>query len=279
MYKFLAIALTGIMLLLAGCSAPATTNTKRSLIEQLLIASVVERGMKSLDFSTCSGKKVAMDYTYLAPQTDKEFLQGYLEMHLSRNGLIVVKDRKQADLVAQLLCGVLATEQRRLLIGTPNLPVPVPDTGLSIVIPEIPLFSKLTRSCQGRFALNFIEAESSKHLFTVDSVDAYAFHTDWTVLLIPFATNNIPLFRGDYDLDRWDFKSNDEVSATTRLPADIPTYLIPAAKVRFVKEQLESRGKLPREKSEAAKPDVKPAVVKAAEKNTAPAGNQPAAKP
>lgn len=257
MMKNIVFAFGGVLLfLLAGCSAPETTNTKRSLIEQLLISSVVERGMKSMTFKDYAGKNVFMDYTYLAPQTDKEFLQGYVEMHLSRNGLIVVKDRKDADMVLQFLCGVLATEQRRILIGTPNLPIPVPDTGLSIVVPEIPIFSKLTRSSQGRFALNFIDAKDSKHLFTVDSVDAYAFHTDWTILLIPFASNNIPLFKGDYDIDRIGFKSQDEVSATTHLPADIPLNLIPDAKIEYLRKLQEEKDRKAGKKPQQTVPAV-----------------------
>ncbi len=234
-----------LLLLTAGCSTPNLTNTKRSLIEQLLISTVVERGVRSLDFSTLRGQRVFMDYTHLDPQTDKAFLQGYLELHLSRCGLIVVPERKDAQLVAQVLCGVLATDTRRILIGTPELPIPLPDTNMNFAIPEIPLFSKLTQSCQGRFALNFLDAATSEHRFTIDSIDSWAYHTDWVVLLIPFATHNLPLYNHPEELEL-EIRTHRENASSTRLPEDIPGELVSMDKKALYAEQQsrnESRAK------------------------------------
>ena len=86
-------------LICTACSTPTVTNTARNSVEEMLLSSVVERGISSIDFEAYAGKKVFMDYSNLAPQVDKEFLMAYIELHLSRFGIIVAKDAADADYV------------------------------------------------------------------------------------------------------------------------------------------------------------------------------------
>ena len=113
-----------LLLLLSGCATPWMTNTKRNAIEQYLISSVVERGISSTSFKDYRNKKVAMDYTYFDPQTDKQYTQGVLELRLAELGMIVVKKAEEADYIIQPLCGVLATDHSKIFLGTPSLRSP-----------------------------------------------------------------------------------------------------------------------------------------------------------
>ena len=62
-----------------------------------------------------------------------------------------VKERvKDADIIVQLVCPVLATNMAKLLVGSPSLPIPVPDTSVQIVIPEIAFFLNMERFFSGR---------------------------------------------------------------------------------------------------------------------------------
>ena len=190
---FSAVLTTGLLLsyMLTGCSAPWTTNTQRSAIEQLLLSDVIERGIAAADFHPYAGKKVFLDSTYLEPQTDKAYLLGVLAMKLAQDGLILTGEEKEADLLIQPLCGVLATDYDKILIGTPSLPVPVPDSSISLVIPEIALFQKYDRYGYGRFSFNILEARTRIPVTRLSGVTTQATYTDWIVLLIPFSTTNI----------------------------------------------------------------------------------------
>ncbi|MBE6379609.1 MAG: hypothetical protein E7047_01620 [Lentisphaerae bacterium] len=178
---------------LSGCSAPRVSETGRTAVEQFLLSTVVERGIGSVDFSQFSEKKVFVDYDYLESQVDKSYIKGVVEMRMAEQGLIVCRDIKEADYIVQVLCGVLATDTSKLMIGTPSLPIPIPDTSISVAIPEIPVFQKLTRSGFGRFSFNILEAPSRKPVKVIPGVEASTYYTNWTILLVPFKSYDMPL--------------------------------------------------------------------------------------
>ena len=180
-------------LICTACSTPSTTNTARDSVQEMLLSSVIERGVSSVDFESYAGKKVAMDYSNLAPQVDKEFLQAYIELHLARFGITVVKDAADADYTIKATSSVLATDMDKFLLGIPSLPIPIPWANLSIVIPEIPIIMRLKRSAWGRFFFNIVDAKTNAPVQVVDGAKSEAYHNNWVVLFIPFKTHRLPL--------------------------------------------------------------------------------------
>ena len=176
-----------------GCSTPRTSDTGRTAVEQFLISTVIENGIGYADFKEYSGKKIFIEYDYLAPQVDKAYVQGFFEMHLASQGLIVSRDPKNAEFIVQILCGVLATDANSIMIGTPVLLFPLPYTSLNIAIPEIPLFKKITRSGYGRFAFNILKAADRSPEKVISGIEASSSYTNWTILLIPFKSHDMPL--------------------------------------------------------------------------------------
>ena len=181
----------GVALSVCSCTTPWVTNTKRSAIEQYLVATTIERGIGSIDFSRYSGKKAYMNYEYFAPQSDKEYAQGLLEMQLSKANLIITRKKEEADIVIQPLCGVLATDYSKFLIGTPSLPIPLPNTDVSFAVPEIPLFSKYERNAYGRFAFNIYNAKTGKPLECISKINSSAVYKNWIIMLFPFSSHNM----------------------------------------------------------------------------------------
>lgn len=180
-------------LLAAGCADPNITNTSRSAIEQMLISSVVERSIGGVNVEEFKGRKVCMDYANLAPQVDKAYVQGFVELHFSQAGAIVLKDEKEADVVVQVISGALATDSNKFMIGTPQLPIPLPNTDLSFAIPEIPLFKRIVRSGYGKFSLVMLEAKTRQPLRVVSNIISKSEYVNWTILLIPFASRDIDM--------------------------------------------------------------------------------------
>ena len=181
------------MFLMFGCSTPRTSDTGRTAVEQFLISTVIENGIGYADFKPYSGKKIFIEYDYLATQVDKSYVQGVFEMHLAQQGLLVCRDSKSADYIVQIICGVLATDAHSIMLGTPALPIPLPETSLNIAIPEIPLFKKLTRSGYGRFAFNILNAKDRSPVKVINGIEASTSYTNWTILLIPFKSHDMPL--------------------------------------------------------------------------------------
>ncbi|MBR2356878.1 MAG: hypothetical protein IKA65_02455 [Lentisphaeria bacterium] len=178
---------------MSGCSSPRTSDTGRTAVEQFLISTVIENGIGYADFKPYKGKKIFIEYDYLAPQVDKPYVQGIFEMHLAENGLLVCRDAKSAEYIVQILCGVLATDANTIMIGTPSLPIPLPDTSINVAIPEIPLFKKLTRSGYGKFAFNVLKAKDRAPVKVINGIEASTSYTNWTILLIPFKSHDMPL--------------------------------------------------------------------------------------
>lgn len=196
MKKF-ALSILGVIViacvLACGCSSPRTSDTGRTAVEQFLLSTVVENGIGFADFKPYAGKKIFIEYDYLAPQTDKPYVQGIFEMHLARQGLIVCRDAKAADYIVQILCGVLATDSHNFMIGTPVLPIPIPDTSINLAIPEIPLFKKLTRSGYGKFSFNILNAKDRSPERVINNIESSSSYTNWTILLLPFKSHDMPL--------------------------------------------------------------------------------------
>ena len=180
-------------LVCTACSTPNATNTARNSVEEMLISAVVERGISSIDFESYAGKKVVMDYSNLAPQVDKEFLQAYIELHLARYGIIVVKDAADADYTFKATSSVLATDMDKLLLGIPSLPIPIPWVNLSIVIPEIPIIMRLKRSAWGRFFFNITDAKTNAPVQIVDGAKSEASYNNWVIFFFPFKSHDLPL--------------------------------------------------------------------------------------
>ena len=188
------ILLFATMILLGtACSTPHTTNTAVSAVEEGLTCAAVEQALDKADISKYKGKTVFMDYSYLSPQVQKNLCMAYMEKRCAENEMIVSKDAEKADVIFQLYCGVLATDIDKFLFGTPPLPIPVPDTDLSIVIPEISLFSKYCRSAYARFYLTVKDAKTQKPLETITELNAHTQYVNWVILLIPFKTHSTDL--------------------------------------------------------------------------------------
>ena len=193
MKKAILFAAVAVSLVITGCTAPWTTNTPRSAIEQYLLAITIERMTENAGLEKYKGKKIFFDYNYLATQTDKEYVKGRLEMEVSKYGCLIVAKQEEADVMIQPLCGVLATDFDTFLIGTPPLPIPVAYTDLNIVIPEIPIFKLYNRRAHGRMAFNIFDAKTRKCIDTIPFVNASTFYKNWIILLIPFRTYNFSM--------------------------------------------------------------------------------------
>ncbi len=193
MKRVILFAAMALSLLITGCTTPWVTNTARSAVEQYLLAITIERMADHAGLDRYKDKKIFFDYSYMATQTDKEYVKGRLEMIMSKNNCLIVAKQADADIMIQPLCGVLATDHDTFMFGIPPLPIPVPYCSLNIVIPEIPIFKIYNRRAYGRMAFNVFDAKTRKCLDTIPFVNASSYFKNWVILLIPFKTRNFSM--------------------------------------------------------------------------------------
>lgn len=176
----------GLAWFVFGCTVPRITNTARSGVEELLLSKVIEECVDQMPFEALSEHTAAVDYSYLAPQVCKEYVQACLETRLLSAGIKIVPP-ESAEYTIRFYCGALATDDTKFTIGTPQFPVPVPQSTLQIVIPELSLVSRITRTAVGRFSALVLDNKTKMPVQIFREVSSRTVYNDWIVLFfIPF---------------------------------------------------------------------------------------------
>lgn len=178
---------------LSGCSDPRITNTGRNAIEQLLLTTAVDRSISKMDFRMLAGEKIRIDYSNLAPQTEKNYVQAALEAKVAAAGAMIALKADEAKFVLRPVCATLATEDNRIMFGSPQLPIPVPDADLSLVIPELPLYKRINRYGVCKLAVEILEAKTNKQARIVGPVVSQSINTNWVICFIPFVTRDFEM--------------------------------------------------------------------------------------
>ena len=181
------------VLLLSGCADPRITNTGRNAVEQLLLTTAVDRSVAKLDFKALAGEKIRFDYSNMTPQTEKNYLQASLEARVAAAGAIIALKADEAKYVLRPNCAALATEDSKIMFGSPQLPIPIPDLSLSIVIPELPLFKRLNRYGICKLAIEILDAKTNKQARILGPVVSQSIHTNWVVCFLPFVTRDFEM--------------------------------------------------------------------------------------
>lgn len=182
-----------LVLMLSGCADPKITNTGRNAVEQLLLTTAVDRSVAKLDFRMLAKDKVRFDYSLLATQVDKNYVQASLESTVSAAGAIIALKADEAKFVLRPVCATLATEDNKVMFGTPQLPVPIPDMSLSLVIPELPLYKRVTRQGVCKLYIEVLDAKTNKQLKLLGPVVSKSINNNWVICFVPFVTRDFDM--------------------------------------------------------------------------------------
>jgi hypothetical protein len=135
--------LAGLLaVLLAGCGTTRVTDSQRTATEQLLISSAVDEAVSEIDVRPLAGKTVYLDTQYLDGTVDKGYVISSLRQHLLANGCLLQEERAKATYVVEARAGGVGTDRHEVLVGVPQMNLPVMMPGQPSMIPEIPLAKK-----------------------------------------------------------------------------------------------------------------------------------------
>ena len=192
MRKLMWLAALGLAFGMTGCIEPRITNTGRSAVEQNLIAHAVERAVDNMSFAAYAGKKAVLDLAKLAPQCDKDYVTAVIETHLALSGIKVVEKADDADIRIRFVCGVLATDNTTLNIGTPAIPVPLPNTNINFGIPELSIFKRVARTANCRMSAVIYDAKTGNVIDAYRGVQSRTFYNYWIAFMIfPYVLRDV----------------------------------------------------------------------------------------
>jgi hypothetical protein len=132
----LTIQLLVFFLILPACTSTRyVTHTKKSGVEQLLIARSFEGALKD-SITDVKGARVFIEIASLLPEQDP-YVKMVLEHWFLKNGALLTEERKKADTIASVLVKCAGTDGDEFNFGIPSLPVPI----INIATPQINLIS------------------------------------------------------------------------------------------------------------------------------------------
>jgi hypothetical protein len=132
----LTILLLVFFLILPACTSTRyVTHSKKSGVEQLLIARSFEGALRD-SITDVKGARIFIEIASLLPEQDP-YVKRVLEHWFLENGALLTKERKKADYVASVLVKCAGTDGNEFSFGIPSLPVPI----VNIATPQINLIS------------------------------------------------------------------------------------------------------------------------------------------
>jgi hypothetical protein len=146
--SFMAILL---LLCLSNCTTVATSNPPRTATEEMLISTAAERASSRLSIQIPQNTKVFIDSGNFEG-TDSKYAISAIRGRLLQKGLLLVDDKKNADVIVEIRSGALSIDHKTFLIGIPQFNVPVPFASAPLTFPEIAFYSSDAQKGVAKFA-------------------------------------------------------------------------------------------------------------------------------
>lgn len=107
-----------------SCASIRVTDPGRTATEQFLISTAATRAIDQLSATALRDRKVYVDSTYLfagVASNDQSFLVGELRAKLMTNGVRLVPNREDAQIILEVRSGGLSIDRTDYLLGLPAL--------------------------------------------------------------------------------------------------------------------------------------------------------------
>tara|TARA_B100000686_G_C16669237_1_gene905416 strand:- start:176 stop:862 length:687 start_codon:yes stop_codon:yes gene_type:complete len=181
---------------LIGCSTTQrTTQSKRTAVEQLLIAESITRSLPKKLFKplpiphgstitlNTSGHKDRPDLT-----PDHDLLQEILAGWLGQQGYLIKKNSEVARYQADIIVSAIGTEENTSFVGIP----PVNSQIIPFSLPELAAYKAKNQTGYVKFSINFFEISTGKFVGSSSNFIADSYHNYHTILLLlSFSSTNL----------------------------------------------------------------------------------------
>jgi hypothetical protein len=103
---------------LGACTQARVTDPQRTATEQFLLSQAAVKAVARLSFDALRGRRVWVDERYFAA-ADAPFVLGQLRAKMLIDGLRLVEEREEAQVVVEVRSGGVGIDRTGLLIGIP----------------------------------------------------------------------------------------------------------------------------------------------------------------
>jgi hypothetical protein len=188
---FITIALgTASIAVLTSCSTTQkSTQSPRTVIEQLLISEAVIRSLPRQPENLLPiprGSYVVLNTSALT--IDQALLQQILAGWLGQQGYLIQKDEKNATHRIDVIVEALGTELAGAFVGMP----PVQSALIPFALPELSLYKSQRQAGYVKFHLNIFEIPAGRYVGSTSNFLADSYYNNYTVLfLISFTSTDL----------------------------------------------------------------------------------------
>jgi len=193
--------------LASGCiNKQRMTEPARSVGEQLLLSTAIDRALSELDMDAIGrlkGVNVHLSTNYLKT-LDQEYLIGSLRDLFFANGVLVVDDPKESQIIVEARSGANSLDSAKVTAGiAEDQALPNPVTGAPIALPEMAFFKKENNISVTKIALVAYKTDTREHVFSSGTLLGGAYDRHYQVLgLLRVRFTDVPELRALKQLKR-----------------------------------------------------------------------------
>jgi hypothetical protein len=176
------LLLSAACCLVAGCTSLRESYPQRTASEQMLISSAADRAAQNLALDLPAGAGVYVEAANFEG-TDSRYALAAIREQLARQGARLMPSRDSADYVVEIRAGALSIDQEKVLVGIPELSIPLPLT-VPLGIPEIALFKKEERRGVAKFAALAYDAKDGEFAAATAPQYGVGRETHWVFLIL-----------------------------------------------------------------------------------------------
>jgi len=201
------LGLSLLLVLTTGCvNKLRMTEPARSLGEQLLLSTSIDRSLSELDaeaIGRLKGFKVFISSEYLKT-LDQEYLLGSLRDLFLSNGVLVVDAAEEAQMIVEVRSGANSLDSSKATLGiAEDQALPNPVTGAPVALPEISFFKRENNFAVSKVALVAYQAKSREHIFSSGTLLGGAYDRHFQFLgMIRLRFTDVPELRALKQLKR-----------------------------------------------------------------------------
>ncbi len=184
------LLLTLISIFFMGCSKIRYTHPPRTAREQFLLSYAGIQSINKMSINALKDEKVFVDASHFE-SIDKEFMIGQIRARLLSRGALITDSKDDATIIAEIRSAGVGINTRESMLGMPEIPLPVPGAGMTISIPEIPIFKYISDTGKASLALTAYEKNTGRFICSAGPTLGKTKKTDWNFLgiVISFSKN------------------------------------------------------------------------------------------
>jgi len=178
-----------LMSLITGCtSSVRTSDPARTATELFLQSEAVIQAVSQLNVEPLRDRIAYVDSSYLS-STDREYLLGEVRAHLLTQGVRLVSQRDQAQVIIEVRSGGVGVDRSGTLVGIPPMVLPAGTEQANTMVyaaqfatPELSLFKDINQVSYATVAFVAYWASSGEVVASSGPFVGKRYRSDWWVI-------------------------------------------------------------------------------------------------